>query len=181
MVAMTEAELLERWRSGDENAGVALLEKSFPRLFRFFRYKTSADVRDLVQLTLLRCLKSRDDFRGEAQFSTFLYSIARTVLLEHLRACRRDFDPLTTSVAEVSPSLSEVLIESERRARLYEALTRIPLDLQTIIELHYWEEMSGPQLAKVLQIPEGTVRSRLRRAKSALAREMTDWADHIHA
>lgn len=169
---VSEAELLDRWRDGDEEAGAQLLEQSFPRLFRFFRGKTDADVRDLIQQTLLRCVAHRDRFRGEARFSTFIFAIARTVLLEHLRARRRQFDPLQTSALDISPSLSEVASAGELRGRLREALRRIPIDLQTIVELHYWEGLTGPQLAQVLEIPEGTVRSRLRRAREALARQM---------
>lgn len=172
MVLVSEAELLDRWRDGDEAAGAELLERSFERLYRFFRGKTDADVRDLIQQTLLRCVADRDRFRGEARFSTFVFAIARIVLLEHLRARRRQFDSLQTSAIDVCPSLSEVVSSSELRGRLYDALRRIPIDLQTIVELHYWEGLSGPQLAEVLEIPEGTVRSRLRRAKEALAREM---------
>ena len=166
--------MLAAWREGDEAAGVALLERSFPRLYRFFRNKLEGDVRDLVQQTLMRCVADRDRFRGEAQFSTFVYSIARFVLLEHLRAQRREFDPLTQSAIDLNPSLSEVAASSQLRGRLLEAMRRIPLDLQTIVELHYWEGLSGPQIALALEIPEGTVRSRLRRAREALADVMAN-------
>lgn len=175
---MSEAELLERWRGGDESAGAQLLERCFPRLYRFFRSKLEGDVRDLIQQTLMRCVADRDRFRGEAQFSTFVFAIARIVLLEHLRTRRKSFDPLTTSALDMSPSLSDVAASSQLQGRLQAALRQIPLDLQTVVELHYWEGLSGPQLAEALEIPEGTVRSRLRRAKEALAEVMASPAEH---
>ncbi|MCA9595573.1 MAG: sigma-70 region 4 domain-containing protein, partial [Myxococcales bacterium] len=53
-------------------------------------------------------------------------------------------------------------------------LRAIPLELQIALELHYWEQMSGPEIARVLGIAEGTVRSRLRRAKEALDAKMVE-------
>ena len=57
-----------------------------------------------------------------------------------------------------------------------EALRRIPLDYQLVLELYYWEDMAAPELAQVLGLPEGTIRSRLRRAKEALADKMASLA-----
>ena len=61
-------------------------------------------------------------------------------------------------------------------ALLARALRSIPLDLQVALELHYWEELSGPELAAVLEIPEGTVRSRLRRGRELLAERLQAFA-----
>ena len=73
----------------------------------------------------------------------------------------------TSCFVAISTASAEAAQHEEQRL-LLEALRRIPLDLQIAIELHYWEGMSGPDLAQVLDIPEGTVRSRLRRAREPL-------------
>lgn len=56
------------------------------------------------------------------------------------------------------------------------ALRAIPLDLQIALELHFWEDLSGPEMAEALEVPEGTVRSRLRRAKEAVRAKMEELA-----
>jgi DNA-directed RNA polymerase specialized sigma24 family protein len=66
-----------------------------------------------------------------------------------------------------------VLAVHQEQRLLLEALRRIPLDYQLVLELYYWEDMAAPELAQVLGLPEGTVRSRLRRAKEALSEKMT--------
>ena len=60
----------------------------------------------------------------------------------------------------------------EEQRLLLEALRRIPLECQIVLELYYWEDMAAPELAQVLGIPEGTARSRLRRARELLTHRM---------
>lgn len=164
-------ELLLAWRAGDNDAGSRLLRRHFRALYRFFRSKVTTGVEDLVQQTMLACADGVHRFRGDASFKTYLLAIARTQLLMHLRKHARKGSKvveLETSVADVlgSPSL-EVAGKDEQRLVLM-ALRHIPVDLQIAVELHYWEGLRGPELAAALEIPEGTVRSRLRRALEAL-------------
>ena len=55
-----------------------------------------------------------------------------------------------------------------------EALRRIPLELQVALELYYWEGMAGPELAAALDLPEGTVRTRLRRGRQLVREQLTE-------
>ena len=84
---------------------------------------------------------------------------------ELLRA-RRSTD---VSVAELSGSPSQVVAGHEEEKLLLVALREIPLELQTVVELYSWEELSVAQMAEVLEIPAGTVKSRLLRARDACA------------
>jgi DNA-directed RNA polymerase specialized sigma24 family protein len=77
-----------------------------------------------------------------------------------------------TSSDELTPSPSSVLAVHQEQRLLLEALRRIPLDYQLVLELYYWEDMAAPELAQVLGLPEGTVRSRLRRARELLTHRM---------
>jgi RNA polymerase sigma factor (sigma-70 family) len=169
-----DAELFEAWRGGDarasQGAGTELFERWFDALYRFFRNKVDDGVEDLVQETFLACLRG-PPFRGEASFRTYLFTIARHQLYAHWSKrgrARADADIGSLSIADLGPSPGSIVAQRREERLLLEALRAIPLELQMAIELYYWEEMSGPELAEVLGIPEGTVRSRVRRAREAL-------------
>lgn len=124
-----------------------------------------------MQQTFLSCLASSSEFRGEASFRTYLFTIARNKLHDHLRGFARREQPIDfaeVSLADLGTSPSRALVRNEDEALVQAALARLPLDLQVAIELVYFEEMSAPEVAAVLGIPEGTVRSRIRRALESL-------------
>lgn len=175
----TDFELLDAWRAGNRDAGNSLFERHFDAICRFFANKVTHGVDDLIQKTFLGCIESRDRFQKQASFRTYLFAVAHNVLREHFRERRREGVPpdlAETSTDELTPSPSAVFAKHEEQRLLLEALRRIPLDYQLILELYYWEDMAAPELAQVLSIPEGTVRSRLRRAKEALSEKMTSLA-----
>lgn len=179
-MSATDHELLERWRAGDRAAGDALFERHFKGLFRFFRSKvedTAAE--DLTQATFLACVAGRESFRAESSVRTYLFAIARKQLLMHFRKRTRSDRVLvldSVSVAELGASPSEKLGASEEQRLLLSALRRIPVDFQIAIELYYWEGLAVAELAEVLEIPEGTVRSRLSRARERLGTVMAEIA-----
>ena len=86
MPELSDAELLVAWKDGDARAGDALFSRHFEALYRFFRNKIGGAVDDLVQTTFLKCADAKDRFRGASSFRTFILSIARHVLMDHLRA-----------------------------------------------------------------------------------------------
>lgn len=171
----SDFELLDAWRDGDAPSGNALVERHFESVYNFFRTKFDRDVDDLVQRTFLACVEARDDFRKEAGFRTFLYAIARNQLRMFLRTqLRRDVvDFSTSSMMDLGPSPSQLVADRSERRRLLRALREIPLDHQIALELFYWEGLTGPELAKVLEVPEGTARTRLRAARHALELRLT--------
>lgn len=167
----SDAELYADWRAGDERAGNELFERHFDALYRFFRNKLESGAEDLVQQTFLACVASEEGFRGDASFRTFLFTVARSKLYDHLRVQRRkhgNWDPLEFSVAASGASPSLLLADREEQRILFEALNRIPLELQLAVELFYFEDLPASEVARVLEVPEGTVRSRVRRALALL-------------
>ncbi len=175
----TDAEILGAWRAGDVESGKILFERHFDSLYRFFRNKVDDGVDDLVQETFLALL-SGPEFRGEASFRTFVFAIARNALLAQLRKlgrARSDVDIEQISVTDMGTSPSSALVRKREERLLLEALRAIPLDFQITLELYYWEDLAGPELGHVLGVPEGTVRSRLRRAKEALEKKLKELAE----
>ena len=170
-VADVDRELLERWRNGERAAGEALLERHFASLYRFFQSKChSVDTDELVQATLLACLDAKDRFRGDASFRTFLFSIARHKLYHHLRDKKNtlELDVTTTSVAEIITSVRSVMARDQAHRALLDALRTLPVEQQTLLELHYWEELDTVELAGVFEVPAATIRTWLFRARGKL-------------
>lgn len=166
-----DQELLQAWTGGDDAAGERLYRRHFDALYRFFRTKVPEDYEDLIQTTMLECVRSRDRFRGDAPFRAFLFGVARNCLLHHLRSRfrdRLDFDASRSSMADLDPRPSTIAARNAEHHRLFEALRHLPVDLQTVLELHYWEDMSTRELAVMLDLPQGTIKSRLRRGREAL-------------
>jgi RNA polymerase sigma factor (sigma-70 family) len=165
----SDFELLDRWEQGDLDSGNELFERYFDEVYRFFEHKTNGEAQDLVQRTFLACLEGKKNFRRGSSFRTYLYGIGRNLLHAHWREKKRAaFDVGASTLLELGPSPSSVISQRHEERLLLEALRSIPLDLQIALELYYWEKLSAPELAEVLEIPEGTVRSRLRRAREAL-------------
>ena len=166
-----DAALLEAWRAGDAAAGQELFARHSASVMRFFRNKLDVDLEDLVQRTFLACVESRDRVRDGSSFRAYVLRIARNELVNHYAARQRAaarVDPLTTSILDLGASPSVMVASDERDRALLTALRRLPLDLQTALELHYWEELSTAELAEVLAIPQGTVKTRLFRAREQL-------------
>ncbi|MEM6991320.1 MAG: sigma-70 family RNA polymerase sigma factor [Myxococcota bacterium] len=168
-----DAELLQAWRSGDRAAGSELFEKYIDLVSRFLQNKVGAEREDLIQRTFLACVESRDRIREGSTFAAYLLRVARSKLIDHYRAkAGTQFDALATSVADFGESPSAVVSRAERDRLLLLALRAIPFDLQIALELYYWEGMGTPALAEVLELPPGTVRSRLHRARELLLEEL---------
>jgi RNA polymerase sigma-70 factor (ECF subfamily) len=163
--------LLDRWCAGDKTAGNELFRRHFEPVYRFFEHKTNGDIDDLVQETFLACLRGRETFRRQSSFRTYLFAIARNVLLAYWRrrASNRqtlDFDEI--SVASLSTSAGTRLARRQDRAALLAALRELPLDQQLLLEMYYWQELDRGQLAEVFDVEEATIGSRLFRARKQL-------------
>lgn len=159
--ALDDFDLLDAWRSGDRIAGNALLRRHFDSLYCFFNNKTDHDVDDLIQRTFLACVESKERFRKEASFRTYLFTVARNELFGFFkRKQREDVDMGTMSVVDLGSSPTSRAVKLEEERLLLSALQKIPVDLQIAIELHYWEGLSTSELAEVLGVPQGTAKSR---------------------
>ncbi len=169
----TDEELLEAWAGGEIPAGAQLFDRHFGALSRFFRNKAGDAADDLIQHTLLACLEARARFEGKSSFRTFLFAIARNVLYSHYRG--RSAEPpdfSVSSIAEIAPSATSILAAAGRQRSLLEALRSVPLQFQVVLELSFWERLTAAEIGEVVGAPEGTVRTRLRRAKELVAKEL---------
>ncbi|MEY4580162.1 MAG: hypothetical protein RL701_4865 [Pseudomonadota bacterium] len=170
-------ELLERWRAGDREAGNQLFERHREPLYRFFHNKANAKADDLVQDTMLACLESQSKFENRSHFRSYLFGVARFQLYAYYRKHRRDGEVLdfnTATASDLGASPSALVAERNEQQVLLEALRRISIEHQIVLELCYWEDLSAPELAEILELDTAAVYSRIRRAKQQLKRQLDE-------
>lgn len=168
--SLSDAALLEAWRSGDEQAGRILVRRHTASLHRFFAIKAPEHVGDLVQSVFLAALEG-PPFRGDAAFRTYLLAIARRLLLKHFRKRLRGERAIAlahVTASDVGGSPSMIAAARQEVRLLTIALRRIPIDHQIALELFYWEDLPVAEIAVVLDVAPGTVKSRLSRARETL-------------
>ena len=170
-----ERELVERCRSGDEQAFQELVDRYkdlvFALIARTVQDRSRAE--DLAQDVFLRVHRGLPYFRGEARLSTWLYRIVANVCTQEAGR------PAPVSIedqrirAQVTASTSardQQFGDIELRDRLEKAIARLPANYRFLIAAHYLEGVRYEELADALQLPLGTVKVQLHRAKQQLRR-----------
>lgn len=179
MGAADDLTLLDRWRAGDTHAGQELFQRHFDSIYGFFETKCEAEADELTQSTFLACVRAKDQFRKDASFRTYLFTIARNELHRLLRTRARKDDKLDfelSSIAQLISTPGTKIARNQEHQRLIEALRRLPVDQQTLLELHYWEDMDIAALTAIFDAPAATIRTRLHRARKALRDQIEESA-----
>ena len=178
--------LVERTVAGDQRAYELLVRKYERRIQRLIaRMVRDVDlVEDIAQETFIRAYRALPQFRGEAQFYTWLYRIAVNTAKKALMQLRRDpvitegalrvgSDEDETSSPQIELSSEEtpetVLAAKEIAATVNAAMAALPQDLRQAITLREIEGLSYEDIAEVMGCPIGTVRSRIFRAREAIS------------
>jgi RNA polymerase sigma-70 factor (ECF subfamily) len=174
--------IFRRWCEGDTTAGRIFVARLLPPVSRFFASKVPAihDADDLTARTFEVLIDKLREYRGEASPRTFLFGIAHNVLLGWLRDRQRAdarFELGSISAASLGPSMTTLLHARRQERLLLDALRAIPMDMQVLLELSYFEDLSRLEISMVMGLPAGTVASRLRRAKELLVVELEKRAE----
>lgn len=178
-----DAALLETWRAGDAKAGEALYDRHSDAITRFFENKVRSDAEDLIQQTFLALVRSRDGIRVGTSVRAFLLTIARNLLIDHLRKRSRrpqDAQALALdeiSVAELEPGPSTMLAKRREQRLLLAALRAIPVEHQLALELQYWEGLNAAEIAAIVGISHSAMRSRMVKARKLLLAQVERLAD----
>jgi len=182
MTPRSDRELLESWRAGERSSGSELFERYYDVVARFFANKvTSEHQQELIQRTFLACVEARDRYRGDSKFSTYLLGIALRQVYKYYDRKRRDakwLDYQAVSVAALDPSPSRIIAAHDEQRLLLQALRSIPFDYQVILELVYWEGMTAAAAGDVLGLPLGTAKTRIRRGRQLVERELAALESH---
>jgi len=175
-----DADLLRAWAEGDDRAGNELVERYFDSVYRYFagRLANESDITDLAQKTFLACVEKRAGWDGVQRFKPYLLGIARNQLLMHQRYHNvRRGEVAVGSVQQrmaesAAPRLSAEAARRQQQRALLVALRRLPEELQTTLEMHYWEGLTTQEVGSVLGISGGAVKTRLFRARQLLSESL---------
>jgi RNA polymerase sigma-70 factor (ECF subfamily) len=170
-----DLELVARWQAGDAESFTLLVKRHERRVFRIlYRMLGSADeAADVAQETFLNLHRHGQRFRRESRFSTFVYRVAANAALNRRRSLGRDrhaLDPPGAGSAD--PELETSRARTGRR--IQEALLALPERLRLPLVLFDVEGLPYSEISSVVGIPEGTVKSRIHRARAALREELGD-------
>jgi RNA polymerase sigma factor (sigma-70 family) len=169
----SDYQLWEAWRSGDTEAGRELFARHFEAVYRFlFNKLGDAAVDDIVQQTFMACIESNSRFENRSSFRSFILGIANNKLYKHVRTTTRQRIDGPPDSQRYQVSLAEAIAGAREQQLLLKALRALPLELQVLLELSYWEELTNREVADIVQIPVGTLKSRLRKARTQLQVEL---------
>ena len=175
MSERSDVELLAAWQAGERRAGAALFDRHFRSLARFLRTKVGREeeVDDLVQATFLACLEGGHRYRGEGGLRGYLLGIAyHKVQKLYAERERRAIDVEAVSMHDLAPGPSTALAQRAEQRLLLAGLRRLPLQFQVVLELYFWEDLTAAAIGELLGVPEGTVRTRIRRARELLTAQI---------
>lgn len=190
--ALSDHSLLEATRTGDEAAFTELVRRYRNPITNYI-YRMTNDYDsavDLAQETFLRVYRAADRYQTCYAFSTYIYRIATNLAISELRQRKRrrlvsltgffqmreqtgepcEFDP-----ADVRPLQDATLVEGERRTAIARAIATLPEKYRAPLILRDIEERSYEEIASILEMSEGTVKSRISRARSFLRDKLKNY------
>jgi RNA polymerase sigma-70 factor (ECF subfamily) len=167
---LTELELVERAKDGDQRAFRTLYERNVDRIYRL-AYRMAGDehlAMDFTQEAFVRAYERLDQFRGDAAFSTWLHSITVSVALNGLRKVDRH-RKRERSLEDAAPVASRSnRVEPGLRERIECAVNELPEIYRVVFLMHDLEGYSHGEIAEALDVAEGTSKARLSRARAKL-------------
>jgi RNA polymerase sigma-70 factor, ECF subfamily len=173
--------LIRRCLRGDEAAWETIVRHYWRKVFNVaYKFVGKHDeAEDLTQEIFLKIFKSLDTFDRRANFQTWLISVSRNLCIDHYRSVRKERETIDRDVdaSELTPISKEVgaialLEQQDRVALLRQALAELPETLKTAVLMRDIQEMSYQEIARKLRLPEGTVKSRINRGRTELARQV---------
>lgn len=187
-----EADLIRRAQGGEEAAMEALLSNHQDRVFRTALMRLGGDddaAADVTQQVLISAFRNIRTFRGESKFSTWLHRMTvnfatnaqvsagrRTARFVSLDAPRESESGDEVMVAPIGPGPSprEQASGGEVMALLLRRLEEVPVEFRAALKHRYLEDMSYEEISEILQLPLGTIKSRINRGRAELRRLMSD-------
>ena len=173
--------LIQRCLRGDQTAWELIVKQHWRKVFNVaYKFVGKHDeAEDLTQDIFLKIFRSLDTFDRRANFQTWLISVSRNLCIDHYRSVRKERETIDRQVDanELTPAAPDAgpiaaLEQRDRVALLRQALAKLPESLRTAVVLRDLQELSYQEIADRLHLPEGTVKSRINRGRTELARQV---------
>ncbi|MCA3212928.1 MAG: RNA polymerase sigma factor RpoE [Burkholderiales bacterium] len=178
--------LVERVQRGDKRAFELLVSKYQRKIFRLLSrlIRDPAEIEDVAQEAFIKAYRALPNFRGESAFYTWLYRIAINTAKNHLVAQGRRAPTTTETEVEDAENFDDadqlrdyntpdaMLLSRQVGEAVNRAIEKLPEDLRTAVVLRELEGLSYEEIAEAMNCPIGTVRSRIFRAREAIASEL---------
>ena len=179
----TDEQLMAKAAKGSDTAFEELYRRYARRLTGFFFLQLGGDeelAADATHDVFLRAYEARSRYQEGRRVDTWLFTIAYNICRNHYRSNAYEAELLATLDAEpVADQQIEVQLD---QAALDEALTQVlaelPAPLHQIFSLHYQEELTIPQIAEIVGVPEGTVKSRLHKTMNIIRKKLKKYENH---
>jgi RNA polymerase sigma-70 factor (ECF subfamily) len=194
----TDEALMIRFQSGDRAAFTFLVKRHQGALFNFAlrHLRTQPGAEEVVQDAFVRVVQNAADFKHEARFSTWLYTIARNLCIDQLRkrALRRhpSLDESKRSEDSEGPTLGEQTADSranveraavsgEIRERVLAAVNELPEEQREVFLMREVSNLPFKEIAEIVGVPENTVKSRMRYALERLQAALSEFEEYARA
>ena len=181
----TDEELIGRFQEGDEQAYTELVNRYRDKLMTFvYRFVNDMEqAEDIIQDTMLKLYTHKHYYRNIAKFSTWIYTIAGNLAKTELR--KRKHHKVTNisqmgpedrdyELPSVAPETDEVVQSEYIEKKIQAAIQNLPLHFRTVTILRDIQELSYEEISKIVEVPLGTVKSRINRARLQLQKELKD-------
>src|ERR687898_974815 len=178
---VTSDALIEQCLGGDQVAWETIVRQNWRKVFNVaYKFVGKHDeAEDLTQDIFLKIFKALDTFDRRANFQTWLISVARNLCIDHYRSVRKERETIDRDVdaGELTPaapgqSAYQALEQRDRVELLRKAMAELPPTLREAVVKRDIQEFSYQEIADQLSLPEGTVKSRINRGRTELARQV---------
>jgi RNA polymerase sigma-70 factor, ECF subfamily len=171
--SLTDQSLMQQVKDGDVGKLGILFERHHAMLFNFLLRLTGDRQlsEDLVQEVFVRLLKYRHTYRGESQFTTWMFQIARNLRVDHFRKHRQEDDlnvEEATDFTSPDPSPGDQVVQNQEMRHLNEALDRLPREKREVLLLTRFHNLKHEEIAEILGCSVPSVKARVFRAMQDL-------------
>lgn len=177
---LDDRQLVARAQGGDPEAFSQLVDRHQTMVYRLALGKTGSpqDAEEVTQTAFLKAWQGLRTFQGKAAFSTWLYRLTANAAVDLLRRRREPAlsldDPDLPPIPDQAPSPEELSMAAERRRLLWQAIDQLPESHRLPLVLRELEGLSYREIARALDLEEGTVKSRLARGRLMLRQQLLE-------